>query len=77
VNTTQKPLISHQQTTQHWNAVRKGPFFALEPLLQENPCRFVLFPIQHAGIWQMYKKAKASFWTVEEIDLAADILDWD
>jgi len=42
---------------------------AAEPLLQVNPHRFVLFPIQHNGIWRMYKKAKASFWTTEEIDL--------
>ena len=33
----------------------------LEPLLQENPHRFVLFPIEHEDIWQMYKKAEASF----------------
>lgn len=48
----------------------------LEPLLQENPDRFVLFPIQHPDIWNMYKKAEASFWTAEEIDLSADLLDW-
>lgn len=29
-----------------------------EPLLQENPRRFVLFPIQHPDIWQFYKKAE-------------------
>ena len=28
-----------------------------EPLLQENPRRFVLFPIQHSDIWHFYKKA--------------------
>ena len=28
-------------------------------------------------IWQMYKKAEASFWTAEEIDLASDLKDWD
>jgi ribonucleotide reductase beta subunit family protein with ferritin-like domain len=36
-----------------------------EPLLQVNPHRFVLFPIQHDDLWRMYKKAKASFWTAE------------
>ena len=25
----------------------------------------------------MYKKAEASFWTVEEVDLSKDIQDWD
>ncbi|RMG79128.1 MAG: ribonucleoside-diphosphate reductase [Bacteroidetes bacterium] len=48
-----------------------------EPILRENPDRFVLFPIQHHDIWQMYKKAEASFWTAEEIDLAQDIFDWE
>lgn len=42
----------------------------LEPLLRENPRRFVVFPIQYHDIWQMYKKAEASFWTVEEVDLS-------
>lgn len=47
-----------------------------EPLLKENPRRFVLFPIQYTEIWQMYKKAEASFWTAEEMDLSKDITDW-
>ncbi|MFD2514087.1 ribonucleoside-diphosphate reductase small subunit [Pontibacter locisalis] len=49
----------------------------MEPILQENPNRFVLFPIQHNDIWQMYKQAEASFWTAEEIDLSQDIKDWE
>ena len=48
-----------------------------EPLLVENPKRFVLFPIRYHEIWQMYKKAEASFWTAEEIDLSKDIHDWE
>ncbi len=48
-----------------------------EPLLQENKGRFVLFPIQHDDIWQFYKKAEASFWTAEEIDLSQDQTDWE
>ena len=40
-----------------------------EPLLAENPKRFVILPIQYNDIWQMYKKAQASFWTAEEVDL--------
>lgn len=47
-----------------------------EPLLIENKRRFVLFPIKYHEIWQMYKKAEASFWTAEEIDLGKDPLDW-
>lgn len=48
-----------------------------EPILSENKNRFVLFPIQHNDIWSFYKKAEASFWTAEEIDLEADLVDWD
>ena len=48
-----------------------------EPLLKENKDRFVLFPIQNQEVWQMYKKAEASFWTAEEIDLSHDQKDWD
>lgn len=47
-----------------------------EPILQENKDRFVLFPIKHNDIWEMYKKAEASFWTAEEIDLSSDQNDW-
>ena len=49
----------------------------LEPILEENKSRFVLFPIQHDDIWSFYKKAEASFWTAEEIDLQADLIDWE
>ena len=48
----------------------------IEPMLQENMNRFVLFPIQHAEIWEMYKLHAAAFWTAEEIDLAEDAKDW-
>ncbi|MEM9737687.1 MAG: ribonucleotide-diphosphate reductase subunit beta [Bacteroidota bacterium] len=48
-----------------------------EPILQENTKRFVIFPIQYADIWEFYKKAEASFWTAEEIDLQQDIKDWE
>jgi ribonucleoside-diphosphate reductase beta chain len=48
-----------------------------EFLLEENKDRFVLFPIKHPKIWEMYKKAEQSFWTAEEIDLHADQKDWE
>ena len=48
-----------------------------EILLQENKDRFVLFPIKHDKIWEMYKKAENSFWTAEEVDLSADQKDWE
>jgi len=49
----------------------------VEPILVPNEGRFVLFPIQHDDIWAFYKKAEASFWTAEEIDMSADIIDWE
>ena len=48
-----------------------------EPILKENPNRFVLFPIQHNDIWEMYKKQEASIWTAEELDLSPDLVDWE
>ena len=39
--------------------------------------RFVLFPIQYPEIWDMYKKAQASFWTVQEVDLGGDMKHWE
>ncbi|KAJ9086148.1 Ribonucleotide-diphosphate reductase (RNR), small subunit [Entomophthora muscae] len=47
-----------------------------EPLLMDNPGRFVLFPIKYHDIWKMYKKAEASFWTAEEVDLSKDNAHW-
>jgi ribonucleoside-diphosphate reductase beta chain len=47
-----------------------------EPILLENKDRFVLFPITHNDIWDMYKQAEASFWTAEELDLTTDLQDW-
>lgn len=49
----------------------------MEPLLRDNPDRWVVFPIKHHDIWDMYKKHMASFWTVEEVDLAHDMGDWE
>ena len=49
----------------------------MEKILEENKNRFVLFPLQHHDIWEFYKKAQASFWTAEEIDLSSDLSDWE
>ena len=49
----------------------------IEPMLRENLDRFVLFPIEHSDIWEMYKQEQACFWTAEEIDLAPDLDDWE
>merc|ERR1712137_180424 len=48
-----------------------------DPLLRENPHRWVMFPIQYPEFWEMYKKHEASFWTAEEIDLSQDSKDWE
>lgn len=62
--------ISKKQKSQSMNN-------QVEPLLKENPGRFVLFPIQHDDIWKYYKLSEASFWTAEEIDLSQDMTDWE
>lgn len=49
----------------------------VEPILQENKNRFVIFPIKHHDIWERYKSMEASFWTAEEIDLHQDLTDWN
>ena len=49
----------------------------IDPILQENKNRFVIFPIQHHDLWDWYKKQEASIWTAEEIDLSQDIIDWE
>jgi len=58
------------------NIIKIHPDDADEPLLQDNPNRYVLFPLQDMEIWEMYKKHVASFWTAEEIDLSQDARDW-
>ena len=50
---------------------------AEEPLLRENPDRFTMFPLTYQSIWEFYKKAEASFWTAEEVDLSADTKHWE
>jgi ribonucleoside-diphosphate reductase beta chain len=48
-----------------------------EPILEENPNRFVIFPIEYDDIWEFYKQHQAAFWTAEEVDLSNDIRDWE
>ena len=49
----------------------------IEPILKDNPNRFVIFPIKYHDMWTQYKKAVASFWTAEEIDLSKDFEQWE
>jgi ribonucleoside-diphosphate reductase subunit M2 len=48
----------------------------VEPLLRPDDNRYVMFPIVHKDIWDMYKKAVSSFWVAEEVSLAQDLGDW-
>jgi len=48
-----------------------------EPLLADNPDRFVMFPLQDQDIWKMYKKMMDCFWRAEEIDFSKDMTHWE
>lgn len=41
----------------------------LEPLLKENPNKYVIFPIKYGDIWNMYKEVVGSIWSADEINL--------
>lgn len=49
----------------------------IEPLLQPDENRYVMFPIQYNDIWEMYKRSIDSFWHTGEISLAQDLNDWN
>lgn len=36
-----------------------------------------VFPVRHQELFDMYKRAVACFWTVEEVDLKQDVSDWE
>ena len=48
----------------------------LEPLLQPDENRFVMFPIRHDDVWDLYQKSVDSFWKAEDIDFSKDLTDW-
>ena len=48
-----------------------------EPLLVENPARYVMFPITYPDIWRVYKIQMDCFWRTEEIDTSKDLTDWN
>jgi len=48
-----------------------------EPLLTENPDRYVMFPIQDDDIWKLYKKMMDCFWKAEEINFSKDKVHWE
>lgn len=75
-----KPPIKNKanKTTAKKTAVRKvsQDQEVDEPLLKENPYRFVILPIQCDAIWKLYQKVKASFWTAEDVGLSKDMAYW-
>ncbi|KAK2154517.1 hypothetical protein LSH36_266g00069 [Paralvinella palmiformis] len=72
-----QPTANQNMKIEDTQLVKAKVNYEEEPLLRPNPRRFVLFPIEYPDIWQMYKKAEASFWTAEEVDLSKDITDWE
>ena len=48
----------------------------IEKILQENPNRFTLLPIQYPEIWKLYKEMQATVWFVEELSFSDDLKDW-
>ena len=57
--------------------VAEAPPLLLEPMLQENKDRFVLFPLQHPDLWKVYKNHCAVMWFAEEVDLSKDMAHWE
>jgi len=47
------------------------------PILTKSDSRYCVFPIEHPDLWHMYKKAVASFWTVEEIEFKDDCKEFN
>jgi len=75
ITNLQKPVQKTPQKQEVKPIVKKTE--VEEPLLKDNPRRFVVLPIQYHDIWKMYKKAEASFWTAEEVDLSKDLGHWE
>ena len=63
--------------TTNYNATTHISYDKDEILLKKNESRFVLFPIKYQDIYDEYKKAESSFWTVNEINLSKDMNDWE
>ena len=49
----------------------------MEPILQDNPNRYTIFPINYPDLWELYQRHIASFWTSGDIDYEADNMDWE
>ena len=69
--------FSRKSTHFYFTFLTLNKMSQIEPILQPNDDRFVIFPIQHHDLWDWYKKQEACFWTAEEIDLHQDLTDWN
>ena len=65
--------LTHDQAI---STVKTQTVKTMDPLLDPNDDRFVMFPIQHDDVWQMYKRQVDCFWRAEEVDLSKDLGDW-
>jgi len=45
-------------------------------LLTENENRYVIFPIKHQDIWEMFQLHRKTIWSESEIDVSTDLRDW-
>jgi len=39
--------------------------------------RYTVFPIKYQNLWKFYKQHVGTFWTVEEVQLVEDLVDWN
>ncbi|CAJ1941230.1 unnamed protein product [Sphenostylis stenocarpa] len=70
-------LFSSKKTMRSLENVTHKAIEEQEPILLEQSQKFCMFPIRYKQIWEMYKKAEASFWTAEEVDLSHDVQHWE
>jgi ribonucleoside-diphosphate reductase subunit M2 len=75
--TAPRRSVSTKKARLETPAKTPAEIIAEEPLLRDNPGRFVLFPIKYPDIFKKYKEAESSIWTMEEIDLGSDLKDWE
>lgn len=72
----QTTKATHKSTEERLKHPTAHEIETVEPMLLSDPNRYVVFPLKRYDIWDMYKKAVASVWTVEEVDLSRDLADW-
>ena len=75
INFNSFPIIKNCDTNTFFNFSDALKLFD-EPILTSNKNRFTIYPIEYNDIFEMYKKARASFWQPEEISLKDELNDW-